>query len=1685
VQLQILAENLSAISEMKQQVDALRQSVAQFQSAATSTSAPVFQGLKASLGEIQKQIGALGATFNELFDGLNGKGGAAAASMAQKFVKLNLAIEESIGQISAAYDSQISASNEAARIEAANIEKTTALFRATMDERMALTREASALMASIYGGGGQFGGFMAGAPSAEEAYMKRGMGSGRTLSAAEATVPMGMYGGMVNNEAQAAQMAAQQEKIIASEKAAQEAMSNLGMEWRNVGRKVVSWGYSATISGGILAMVLGAGVKSAAEMDDSLRRMATAFPGAADQAEKFRDDVTKLAQKAGVPMEDVIAGAYKFTSSMPEGLRANNDQDRAYLDKMFETYIKTMLVAQGRGEQITPEEAAYNMNAAISQFYPGKSLAETQRNYQHVSDTFTNIALSTASEIGKAGESFKAFGPLAHSLGLSFDQVAEMVASLAQVKVTGTNAGQTLKRMFARQAQDPKAMQAVENALESEGVSASMYDKSGRMRDPYEVLASLGKAIEAMNAEGKQKEAAHVLATLGGLWAIPNLAALTTKAAQIGPAGMQREQERMTASGSTDKAYEARINDIERKAIDLENKVKAAWLSLFKQIEPDLSKAIDGIGRFIDWFMALPEPIKKAAVEAALFGTALSLVMGPIAIVGGSLVKMVGIAIEIGPMFAKAEEATSGFFAKMGVANAVTGKMEYSLAGVARSLGGPFISAWNIVRTAVVGVTDVLVGLIGIWPLIIGAVVAGAALIVTHWQQVTGFFGRLSYYVHKGLDEAGAAIQRWAADVLKWFQGITPDLETWGKTTLKIVLDALFNPVAWFNDIKTLGENIGKWWQQSVVPVFAKMGKEGHEAFDAAYQQAARDDAQAAGKSYWEAHEHLLHQQTSSFQRNIYKQYGVGGAAKSQTDSGFNSPDSGEVDQNPDYAAAGDAIENLMNSSKAKKAKTVYDAVMAIKESAIKGIIDFVKAVEAEQKKQGRVIHNGWIDMITPGGQNIPIWGNKADIVAAEQHLAAVAAAAKKDQELLKSALKMDATDTASGAALADMFNKAGEAADTFDRKLQLLTDERKNKEYPTIQELAHEYNMELSYRHQLSDEIDQETKKRSELNDQVYALGIKIKELQDAGLGQTKQCQDLIALYTQLDGQLKQTNVDLDNQKDKLVNLQHTIQDTGVQIDQLRIKQAKWGVDLDQSLRNAGKAATDAIGGEFDAFITQVMTRLHMSTGIVGTFVRTFVQKFLQSEVAALFDSLSNNVGGFFQQAFGKQGIHETDAQLNHENAILLKSAVTDLKASTEKVKEVHINDILHAHQTAADHHRQAAAKLVDAANAIIKAEQQNNQQNTQGVQVASASATDNLGPVGSSASSLDSIDSSLQYVLNQMQSNGDALPTVAQDGSGNNISGGYTGIASEPAGLTDSAQSYYNQMNGIAAYEKNFAIGDTVGQLVAGMVNGGSGGSNSTWATVGSAIGSLFGPVGGAIGGALGGLFGNNSPASYRPDQTMPGYQQYLQTYNMAGGQIQQMEGILAGLNGNFSGYTASQQSILKQLQALGPNLGIASEKNGVFTLGSGKHVGVAEYIQLTEAADKILQSAMNDQLQQAQNADRLAASFTTMLLGGTAGLNIPYFLQGGNAGYNHLAGGYVPGSTVPTAPSTPGGPPAQMTPFVTVNLFPNSTLSETSVEELRAQIPELANILTNAMNASSFASARLRGDFVSTLT
>lgn len=430
------------------------------------------------------------------------------------------------------------------------------------------------------------------------------------------------------------------------------------------------------------ALAAGAAVKWYIEQDKAFRQLNKVYGNAGDAARGLNQDIEQvrvgldmMSNYFGANREEVyeVAEAWASLGKTGGALAANveNTMNLAALGNMGYMDATTALIAVQQQFRLSTEEtttAMVKLNA---------------------------ISNEGPTEIGPMMEALQRVGSSAHDAGMSIEETAGIIQSLAPAAGTTTQAGNGLKSMLVSiMAPTTKA----DAALEHFGISTARWTAEGT--SAVDRLKEMGEAYQFMNPQ--QKIAFNSM--VAGRWQLSRFG--QTIGTINDENGEFAKAMRATADTFTDaegkilngsSALETWNNELRvymdadsTKFAQVWQQIKNSLTDAFKPIIPTLLMAARVVGQLFEKFSNLPEPVKKFAIYALL---ALA-VLGPIIMVLSSLMILLGV---LGPALV----TIAGFF--FGVGHALL----YFL-GIASAPG------WIVALTSAFGTATTAVGVFAI-----------------------------------------------------------------------------------------------------------------------------------------------------------------------------------------------------------------------------------------------------------------------------------------------------------------------------------------------------------------------------------------------------------------------------------------------------------------------------------------------------------------------------------------------------------------------------------------------------------------------------------------------------------------------------------------------------------------------------------------------------------------------------------------------------------------------------------------------------------------------------------------------------------------------------------------------------------------------------------------------------------
>lgn len=209
-----------------------------------------------------------------------------------------------------------------------------------------------------------------------------------------------------------------------------------------------------------------------------------------------------------------------------------------------------------------------------------------------LADVMAAASSNANTNVEMMGATFQYAATVAGSLGYSMEDVAVATGLMANAGIKGEKAGTALRSIMQRLATDTGGAATAMHEMGVETVNAD-----GTMRPLSDVMADLRKAMGKLTDEQKTATAKTIAGTeaMGGLLAIVN--------------ATETDYDKLTAAvknstGAAEKMAATMQDNVGGKMTLLKSQLEGIYLTIWKKVEPIISKTIDSISRSlktVDW----------------------------------------------------------------------------------------------------------------------------------------------------------------------------------------------------------------------------------------------------------------------------------------------------------------------------------------------------------------------------------------------------------------------------------------------------------------------------------------------------------------------------------------------------------------------------------------------------------------------------------------------------------------------------------------------------------------------------------------------------------------------------------------------------------------------------------------------------------------------------------------------------------------------------------------------------------------------------------------------------------------------------------------------------------------------------------------------------------------------------
>ena len=430
-----------------------------------------------------------------------------------------------------------------------------------------------------------------------------------------------------------------------------------GEKLQTVGNKISSVGQKLLPVTGVVTGLGTAAVKTAADFDSAMSRVAAVSGATGSDFDSLRDKAREMGAKT------------KFSAT--EAADAMNYMAMAgwKTEDMLSGIEGIMYLAAASGEDLATTSDI--VTDALTAF------GLTAEDSGHFADVLAAASSNANTNVSMMGETFKYCAPVAGALGFSVEDTAEAIGLMGNAGIKASQAGTSMRSIMTNLTGDVKLSGAAIG-----DVTIATTNADGSMRSLSAILADCRVAFGGMT----EAEKANNAETLVGKNAMSGFLALMNAA----------PEDIAKVSGAVNNCKDAAKNmadtmqdNLEGQLTILKSQLQELAISFGDLLMPAVRSIVSGLQGMVDVLNAMPDGVKQVIMIIAL----LAAVLGPVLIIIGKVISAVGTIMTIVPKLAGVINTVKTAF---GALNAVmlANPIAIVIAAIA-ALVAAFVYLWN------------------------------------------------------------------------------------------------------------------------------------------------------------------------------------------------------------------------------------------------------------------------------------------------------------------------------------------------------------------------------------------------------------------------------------------------------------------------------------------------------------------------------------------------------------------------------------------------------------------------------------------------------------------------------------------------------------------------------------------------------------------------------------------------------------------------------------------------------------------------------------------------------------------------------------------------------------------------------------------------------------------------------
>lgn len=430
-----------------------------------------------------------------------------------------------------------------------------------------------------------------------------------------------------------------------------------GEKLQAVGDKVSGVGQKLLPVTGVVTGLGTAAVKTAADFDSAMSRVAAVSGATGSDFDKLRDKAREMGAKT------------KFSAT--EAADAMNYMAMAgwKTEDMLSGIEGVMYLAAASGEDLATTSDI--VTDALTAF------GLTAEDSGHFADVLAAASSNANTNVSMMGETFKYCAPVAGALGFSVEDTAEAIGLMGNAGIKASQAGTSMRSIMTNLTGDVKLSGAAIG-----DVTIATTNADGSMRSLSAILADCRVAFGGMTEAEKANNAEALVGknAMSGFLALMN-AAPEDIAKVSGAVNNCRDAAKNMADTMQD--------NLEGQLTILKSQLQELAISFGDLLMPAVRSIVSGLQGMVDVLNAMPDGVKRVIMIVALLAAAL----GPVLIIIGKTLSAIGTIMTWAPKLAGAISTVKGAFAALS-ATMMANPIAIVIAAIA-ALVAAFIYLWN------------------------------------------------------------------------------------------------------------------------------------------------------------------------------------------------------------------------------------------------------------------------------------------------------------------------------------------------------------------------------------------------------------------------------------------------------------------------------------------------------------------------------------------------------------------------------------------------------------------------------------------------------------------------------------------------------------------------------------------------------------------------------------------------------------------------------------------------------------------------------------------------------------------------------------------------------------------------------------------------------------------------------